>query len=183
MNLILLYIILFLIIIALLRYVLKKFLKYKKIYLKNGLDGSYYYFINKNFKKKGLNNFFDKKRRDFVNQLSKITNQRIYSGPYKNVKILNINQVYDVDLVSILLGTYELQIQNKIIELSKKYNLKYFIDLGAGEGFHIISLLKKKYFKEGFAFEINEKSRIYINKNSILNGVKKKLKFTVKQIF
>ena len=90
-------------------------------------------------------------------KISKKTNQEIYSGPYKGVKLLNLFSSYNVDLISTSLGTYELEVQKKIIDLSKNYNLKIFVDLGAGEGFHIISLLKKKIFQRGLAYEIDKK--------------------------
>ena len=40
-------------------YIRKKYIKYKIIYQKNGLDGILYYFKNKNFKKTGFSNFVD----------------------------------------------------------------------------------------------------------------------------
>ena len=72
------------------------------------------------------------------------------------------------------LGTSESQIQKKIIYLKKKFKLDFFVDCGAAEGFHIISLLKKKIFKTAVAFEINEKSRDLLIKNAIKNNIKKK---------
>lgn len=53
--------------------------------------------------------------------------------------------------------------------------MNFFIDCGAAEGFHIISLLKKKIFKKAAAFEINKKSRDILIKNAINNNVKKKI--------
>ena len=51
-----------LIIILISLYSIKKIRKYKKIYKKNGLDGVWLYFVNKNIKKTGLNNFIDVKK-------------------------------------------------------------------------------------------------------------------------
>ena len=62
------YLLLIVLIFIVLKFVRKKFKKYKKIYEKNGFDGIYYYFLNKNIKKSGLNNFIDKKK----NTLGKI---------------------------------------------------------------------------------------------------------------
>ena len=97
------------IVLFLIKYGVKKIKKYRKIYLKNGFDGVYYYFINKNIKKTGLNNLLIKKR-DLLLKISK-TNQEIYSGPYKGVKLLNLFSSYNVDLISTSLGTYELEVQ------------------------------------------------------------------------
>ena len=40
----------------------KKILKYKSIFNRNGFDGVYLYFVNKNFTNTGLSNFIDKKK-------------------------------------------------------------------------------------------------------------------------
>ena len=57
------YLLLILLIIIVLKFIIKKYKKYKKIHEKNGFDGIYYYFLNKNIKKSGLNNFIDKKKK------------------------------------------------------------------------------------------------------------------------
>ena len=57
----------------------------------------------------------------------------------------------------------------------KKKKFSYFIDLGAAEGYHIISLLKKKIFKKGIAFELNKKSREILKKNSQINNLHSKI--------
>ena len=59
------------------------------------------------------------------------------------------------------LGTYERQIQKKIIYLKKKFNLNFFVDCGAAEGFHIISLLKKKYLKQRSHSRLMKKVEIF----------------------
>jgi len=56
------YLLLILLIFIVFKFVRKKLKKYTKIYKKNGFDGVYYYFLNKNIKKSGLNNFIDKKK-------------------------------------------------------------------------------------------------------------------------
>ena len=58
--------------------IIKKFKKYKKIYKKNGFDGIYYYFLNKNIKKTGLNNFIDKKKNTLGKIISNETEAKTY---------------------------------------------------------------------------------------------------------
>ena len=53
------YLLLVLLILIVLKFISKKIKKYKKIHEKNGFDGIYYYFLNKNIKKSGFNNFVD----------------------------------------------------------------------------------------------------------------------------
>ena len=83
------YLLLIVLIFIVLKFVRKKFKKYKKIYEKNGFDGIYYYFLNKNIKKSGLNNFIDKKKNTLGKIISNYSKQKILYGPYKNTKIIN----------------------------------------------------------------------------------------------
>ena len=144
------YLLLILLIIIVLKFVSKKYKKYKKIHEKNGFDGIYYYFLNKNIKKSGFNNFIDKKKNTLGEIISNYSKQKILYGPYKNTKIINSFSWSKTDSATKYLGTYESQIQEKIIQLTKKFKLKFFIDLGAAEGYHLISLIKKKKFLKRF---------------------------------
>ena len=51
------------IILIILKFINKKLKKYKKIYLNDGFDGIWFYFINKNIKKTGLKNSIDKRKK------------------------------------------------------------------------------------------------------------------------
>ena len=156
-------------------YFLKKFKKYKLIFKQNGLDGIYYYFKNKNYKNNGIWNFMDKKKYELGKKLAKYSKEKILFGPYSGTRLIFKSGWSNTDFGSKYLGTYEKQIQKKIIYLKKKFKLNFFVDCGAAEGFHIISLLKKKIFKTAAAFEINKKSRDLLIKNAINNNVKKKV--------
>ena len=177
------YLLLILLILIVLKFVRKKFKKYKKIYKKNGFDGIYYYFLNKNIKKSGLNNFIDKKKNTLGKIISNYSKQKILYGPYKNTKIINSFSWSNIDSASKYLGTYESHIQEKIIKLAKKFKLKFFVDLGAAEGYHLVSLIKKKIFLKGFAFEINKESRILLKRNAFVNKVSNKIKIFSKAEF
>jgi len=154
----------------------KKILKYKSIYNQNGFDGVYLYFVNKNFKKTGLSNFIDKKKNILGKEISKISNNKILYGPYSGTKILSTYGWSNIDFCPKYLGSYEYQVQKKIIDLNKKKKFDYFIDLGAAEGYHIISLLKKKIFKQGLAFEISKKSREILKKNAQINKLNNRIR-------
>ena len=135
-----------LIILLITLYCIKKIKKYKKIYLINGLDGIWLYFVNKNIKKTGLSNFIDIKKNLLGAKIERLAKSRILYGPYSKTKIINSYGWSNIDFAPKYLGTYESHIQEKIIFLSKKFKLNNFIDLGAAEGYHIISLLKKNIF-------------------------------------
>tara|TARA_Y100000590_G_C15573614_1_gene959572 strand:+ start:299 stop:1195 length:897 start_codon:yes stop_codon:yes gene_type:complete len=171
----LIYAILTIFFIFLVFYISKKFRKYNSIFQNNGLDGVYYYFINKNFYKTGLSNFIEKKKNILGKKLAKYSKQKILFGPYSGTKLLNSYGWSNIDFAPKYLGTYERQIQEKIIFLKRKFNLTFFVDLGAAEGYHFISLLKKNIFKLGQAYEVEEKSRNILLKNAKINNVSKKI--------
>jgi hypothetical protein len=105
-----------------------------------------------------------------------LTNNKVKYGLYKNTYFHGITHWSFHDFSSQLLGCYELQIQEKISNIQNKYKLKNIINIGAGTGYHIISLIKKGYFKNGYAFETNIKAQEILRKNAIQNNVEKKIK-------
>jgi hypothetical protein len=156
-------------------YLKKKIKKYSRILKVNGLDGIYFYFINKNYKNKGIWNFIDKKKYILGKKLAKQSKEKILFGPYAGTKFVSSYGWSNVDFGPKYLGAYEKQIQKKIIYLRNKFKIKFFVDCGAAEGYHIISLLKKKIFQSAKAFEIDENSRNILSKNAIINKVRKKI--------
>ena len=156
-------------------YLKKKIKKYSRVLKADGLDGIYFYFINKNFKNKGIWNFIDKKKYILGKKLARYSKEKILFGPYVGTKFISSHGWSNVDFGPKYLGTYEKQIQKKIIYLKNKFKLKFFVDCGAAEGYHIISLLKKKIFKIAIAFEIDKNSRNILSKNAIINKVRKRI--------
>jgi hypothetical protein len=109
-------------------------------------------------------------------RIKKIFNsKKILNGPYKSTYIQYANWRCD-DHLPKLLGIYEKEIQKEIILLSKKNKLKYLINFGASEGYHLISLIKKKYFQYGYAFEIDKLVKNKLINNIHHNNLTKKIK-------
>ena len=155
------FLIYFLISLFILNFFYKKLKKYIKVYKFNGFDGVYLYFINKNFKKTGLSNFIDKKKNILGKKIEKLSKGKILYGPYNGTKLIHEHGWSNTDLAAKYLGSYELQIQKEIISLSKKFKLNTFVDLGAAEGFHIISLLKKNISKRVLLLKYKKKVEIF----------------------
>jgi hypothetical protein len=109
-------------------------------------------------------------------QIISLTNNKVKYGLYKDTYFYAITHWGFADFSNQLLGCYELQIQEKIYNIQNKYKLQNIINIGAGIGYHVISLLKKDYFKNGYAFETNIKAQEILKKNAIKNNVKKKIK-------
>jgi hypothetical protein len=147
-----------------------------KIYENNGLIG----IINSFFRNIRVNiKFFtdiDNRKKKILKIILLYSKKKIIEGPYKNVKFNYESKWDELYLPSKYLGLYERQIQIKIIELKKKYKLQNIINIGAAEGYHIVSLIKKKIFKNGIAFETDKHSQILLKKNLELNFIKRKVK-------
>lgn len=149
----------------------------KRIYIKYERDGIWR--ITSIFLKKlGINttysSFIHKKKVNLYKKISEITKHKVVNGYYKSL-ILSKNYNWnkdDIDLSPKLLGCYEEQVQEKIIELKKKYNLKYLVVFGASEGFHALGLMKNRFFSKAYIFEKDEKTRNILIKNSKINKIK-----------
>jgi len=150
----------------------------KKIYIKYEKDGIWR-IVSILLKKIGIKttytSFMHKKKFNLYKKISKITKHKVVNGYYKSL-ILSKNyswNKYNVDLSSKLLGCYEEQVQEKIIHIKKKNNLKYLVVFGASEGFHALGLIKNKFFSKAFIFEKDDRSRKILINNSKINKIKK----------
>lgn len=111
------------------------------------------------------------------NNIERLTKNKILSGLYKNT-YLEINKNWsNYDASSKFLGLYEKEVQEEIliIQKNKKSKKKCIINLGAGEGFHLVGLIKKKIFNNGIAFEIDEIAKKTLKKNLIRNKINSKV--------
>ena len=153
------------------------FKKFSYAYNKHGTIG----FINTLLGKLGLRYRFElpiNKLIFFLNkEIEKKSKNRVLSGNYKNL-YLDINKNWSkLDISSKFLGFYEKEVQDKIIneQENKKNKKKYFVNLGAGDGFHPLGLLKKKLFNKSILYEMDKDARQLIYKNAKKNHLSKKI--------
>ena len=153
-------------------------LKFKFGYEKYGPIG----FINVLLSKIGFKYRIDSELKRMIiwhgKNIAVMCNNKIISGFYKDVKI-EINKNWNTtDAASKYLGVYELEVQQCIVNLQKKkkFKKKYLINLGAGEGYHPIALLKKNFFNRAFLYEMDKQGQDLIKKNSNVNKVSKQIK-------
>ena len=117
----------------------------------------------------------EKYKKFLAAEIARITNKKIINGIYKSV-YLNFESHWNIsDFAAKLLGFYEQQVQEKIIELQKKYNLTNIVNIGAGEGYHIVSLIKNNFFEKGLAYEIDKEGQNIIKKNLLDNNISDKV--------
>jgi len=150
---------------------IKKIKSVPRVYDNFGLDG----LVFSTFRNLGLNikyqSFIDKKKEKLEKKIIKETNKTVIDGPYKNT-LLNCKSNWGgYDWSSKLLGCYEQQIQNKIVEIKKNYNLENIINFGGADGYHILGLIKNNFFKKSLVFEKDAESRKYLSENIELNNI------------
>ena len=140
-------------------------------YKRYGLINIIKYLIKKKFNINiNINDSIQNKRLYLFKEIEKITNCEVASGLYKKTKFIKSSN-YFLAKSAQLLGFYEKEIQEKIFELKNKKNLNYFINLGAGEGFHAVGSMTKKIFKKCITFEMNKENKISIKDNFRINNI------------
>tara|TARA_B100000886_G_scaffold325554_1_gene271219 strand:+ start:4324 stop:5103 length:780 start_codon:yes stop_codon:yes gene_type:complete len=112
--------------------------------------------------------------KNYLNQkIIKISNSQVISGPYKGTYLINKSHWSKFDYGSKLLGFYEEQIQNLIVDIQKKNDLKLFLNIGCGDGYHALGLVKNKFFEKSICYDISSEARnileINIRKNNLYN--------------
>jgi len=151
---------------------------FKRIYIKYEKDGIWR-IISLLLKKIKIqtkySSLIDKKKYLLAKDIIKLTKCVVCNGYYKSLKLKAGEKNNRIDISSKLLGFYEQQVQEKIIELQKKYKIKYLINFGAEEGFHALGLVKNNYFRKALCFEIDKLTRSKLIDNIKINKISKKI--------
>lgn len=152
----------------------------KRIYIKYQKDGIWRV-VSLLLKKIGIqtkySSFIHKKKTFLAKNIIRLTKCIVDYGYYKSLKLkedYNWNK-NNIDISSKLLGFYEQQVQEKIIELKNKYKLKYLINFGASEGFHALGLIKNSYFHKALCFEMDKTTKNILIDNIKINKINKKI--------
>ena len=111
-----------------------------------------------------------KKRIYLSKKINELCNGEVIDGIYKGTKLIYSSD-YLITKPAYLLGCYEKEVQEEIYSLSKKNNLKHFINVGAGEGYHAIGTKVANLFENSFSYELDQKNRESIKKNFNLNKI------------
>lgn len=99
-------------------------------------------------------------------------NGRIVSGPFRGMQY--IDQAYCSSICPKLVGTYEMEIREVILQLLKEH-FDAFIDIGSAEGYYTIGFAKYGNCKKVISFECSEEARQLQFELAKLNKVEKKI--------
>ena len=148
--------------------------KFRYSFNKYGFTGFFNTLFGKIGIKYRLQNHISRIINYYSKEIEKISKNKIMYGNYKGTKMLINKSWNSYDLPSKYLGTYELEVQNLIIQSQKKNKKKYFINLGCGEGYHAICLMKKKVFQRFIGFEASDVAQSFLKKNLSINKMGQK---------
>ena len=113
----------------------------------------------------------EKKRRELSKKISRIFDYKVQQGPFKNM-LLSEKQYWGIGDHGVkILGLYEKEIQDLIVEIQEKEKYTTFVDIGGADGFYAIGSLINNLFKECIVFEASKKGRESIFNNAKLNNV------------
>ena len=110
------------------------------------------------------------------NYIKRLTNNTVNTGLYKGMKVHNNTFWSQKDISTRLLGLYELEVQNVILKIQSilKFKKKFLINIGGGDGYHAVGLLRSKIFQKSIIFEIDKQGRKIIDINLDINNQKRK---------
>jgi hypothetical protein len=90
-------------------------------------------------------------------------------GPFAGMVLVQESSWGGKTRVPALLGFYEQEVLNELIQASSKY--KNFIDLGAADGYYGVGVLVSGMFEKSFCYESSKTGRKAIAKNASVNRV------------
>jgi hypothetical protein len=123
---------------------------------------------------RGLSYAIDKKRKLISRRLGELTGNTVRYGPFKGLKLPDVDWWGGAERGAMLLGLYEQEVQHSIMQVASGRDV--FVDLGAADGFYSVGMLITGRFKTSYAFERSPKGREVIAQNAVLNGCGSKVK-------
>jgi hypothetical protein len=155
---------------------LKKINKYNEIYKIHGFKGLLREILIKLKLREKFDPTIKEKKIELEYKIRQLSKNFIINGNYSRTYLSGKSTWQLFDNCSKYLGLYEEQIQDKIILEQKKNNLKFLVNFGASDGYHILGLLKNSFFEKGLAFEINATEKINLEYNIKKNNLESKIK-------
>tara|TARA_B100000795_G_scaffold231538_1_gene189407 strand:- start:218 stop:1060 length:843 start_codon:yes stop_codon:yes gene_type:complete len=150
--------------------------KFSHSYKRTGLIGIINVLLGKIGIKSRFKNSIELRVIWIANYIKRLTNNIVNTGLYKGMKIHNDTFWSQKDISTRLLGLYELEVQNIILKIQSilKLKKKYLINIGGGDGYHAVGLLRSKVFRKAIIFEIDSHGQDIININLHANKQKNK---------
>lgn len=111
----------------------------------------------------------ENRRRMISTQLNQSFCGIIRYGPFKGFQFSSESWWGAADRANMLLGLYEQEVLACLLRLPKRY--RYFIDVGAADGYYGIGVIVGKIFEKSWCYEVSEQGQHIIRVNAQLNNV------------
>jgi hypothetical protein len=147
----------------------EKLLKYINILIKLSIHEIVGKILTRFFDNFQLIHTVNSQRKFLSIKLGILFDNTIAYGPFKGVKLLKNQYWSRFDRASMLLGLYENEILHHLTQIPKNY--KYFIDLGAADGYYSVGVIKANIFEHSYCFELTSEGRKAIKECAKLNLV------------
>lgn len=105
--------------------------------------------------------------------LMRLSGGRVISGPFQGTQFTDELYWSSFDISPFLLGTYEIEIQDDILKFCRKSPT--IVNIGCGDGYYPVCLLRSGYAHRAICYETNKKSRETASKLARLNNVEEQL--------
>lgn len=109
-------------------------------------------------------------RKHLALQIASEHQWRVGYGPFAGMQISPVAWWDQTDLASKILGFYELEVLNVLSQVDRS-RYRFFVDLGAADGYYAIGALRAGLFQKAFCFEMSERGREVVRANAALNDV------------
>lgn len=141
----------------------------------DGLDGIWFRILRLFNKSLVYNNLFEKKKYNLSIDLYNKYKNTVICGPYQGIYFSKNNHWGIGDLGAKIIGTYELEVQEKLLSIISQFKLENFIDIGAAEGYHAVGIGKKSNIKQIILYEVDPKGREILRENIKKNNLKQEI--------
>ena len=106
-------------------------------------------------------------------RVNRLFNATVGYGPLKGLKFADQYWWGMTDRASMILGLYEREVLDALIELSA--SRRTFIDIGAADGYYSVGVLVNGLFDCSYSFERSERAQEVLRQNAERNGVADKV--------
>jgi hypothetical protein len=112
-------------------------------------------------------------RKRIARRLFETSSGKVERGPFAGMKLIAFSHISSAPLALKLYGLYEKEVLDFLVSLTGRTVL---VNLGAGEGYYSVGLIRSGTVERSLAFEIDEKGRAAIATNAEQNGVAGRIK-------
>jgi hypothetical protein len=107
------------------------------------------------------------RRLQLSNHFMRMFDNTVQYGLFKGLKLPSVSSWAASDRSSLLFGVYEEEVVSSLTKCQTKH--RYFVDIGAGDGYYGIGVLVGNYFEKSYCFELSEKGQENIRISADLN--------------